>query len=279
MSEFAGNLPRKFISFCHLGFKSSAHKVPEERESENPPNVAESKEANLVEAGETSNSPAKCSSSLQDAPVGAECIGAELEDEDCDLTMAEKECVLTGSEEDVENLSALVAERLQCLGEGSVEKLIGEDCVNVEDILCGSVGIGEDGGGNRQSVCPNVFPGGDIGTDVGRCSPGKETDQILREELGRANITSTPKGIAWPIYNKRRSSVLKEPDEPVCKAVVFDVPSGTVGGVELSRGNVTDPSEGVPESFVTSGGFSTLEGIARRQADERSVGTRIGDDG
>ena len=55
--------------------------------------------------------------------------------------------------------------------------------------------------------------------------------------------------------------------------------SGTVGGVELARGNVTDPSEGVPESFVTSGGFSTLEDNARRQVDERFLGTRMGDEG
>ena len=48
--------------------------------------------------------------------------------------------------------------------------------------------------------------------------------------------------------------------------------SGTVGGVELSRGNATNTSEDVPESFVTSGGFSTLEGIAQRQADVRFVG-------
>ena len=59
-----------------------------------------------------------------------------------------------------------------------------------------------------------------------------------------------------------------------CKAVMFDVASGsgTVGGVELLRRNVTNPSEGVAESFVTSGGFSTLESIAQRQADERFVG-------
>ena len=60
MIEFVGILSRKFISFRHLGFGSNAHKVPEERESENPQNVAESKEANTVEIGETSTSPAKC---------------------------------------------------------------------------------------------------------------------------------------------------------------------------------------------------------------------------
>ena len=64
-------------------------------------------------------------------------------------------------------------------------------------------------------------------------------------------------------------------------AVVFDVAreSGTFGGIEWSRENVTDPSEGVPESFVTSGGFSTLEGFARRQAVERLVSARLGSEG
>ena len=75
--------------------------------------------------------------------------------------------------------------------------------------------------------------------------------------------------------------MLKEPDEPVYKAVVFDVTSGsgTVGGAGLSKGNDTNTSEGVPESFVTSGGFSALEGIAQRQADERFAVVRVGSEG
>ena len=58
---------------------------------------------------------------------------------------------------------------------------------------------------------------------------------------------------------------------------MFDVVSGsgTVGGVELSRGYATNTSEGVPESFVTTGGFSTLEGIAQRQADGSFVDSRM----
>ena len=62
---------------------------------------------------------------------------------------------------------------------------------------------------------------------------------------------------------------------------MFDVASGngTVGGVELSGENVTDPSEGVPESFVTSDGLSTLEGVAQGHVDERFVSCRIGSEG
>ena len=48
MSEVAGNLPCKFISFRHLGVEPSAHKLPEERESENPQNVLKGKKQKLL---------------------------------------------------------------------------------------------------------------------------------------------------------------------------------------------------------------------------------------
>ena len=84
MSEIAGNLLRKFISFCHSGVESSAHKLPAERESENPQTVVERKEANTIGIGETFTSPAESSSSLEDAPLRAECIEAEFAYEDRD---------------------------------------------------------------------------------------------------------------------------------------------------------------------------------------------------
>ena len=62
---------------------------------------------------------------------------------------------------------------------------------------------------------------------------------------------------------------------------MFDVASGsgTVGGVELSRENVTNPSEGAPENLVTSGGFSSLEDIAQRQADGSFVDSCLDGEG
>ena len=220
MSDFAGNLPQKYINFHHLGFQSSAHNVPEERESKNSQNVAGMEESNTVEIGETPTSPPKSSSSLQSVPLRAESNGAELGDEDLNLTMAERDCVLTSSDDDVEDLSAFVAARLQCLSEGSVEKLIGEECVNVKEILCGDVVVEEDGGDKRQrqSACPDVTIGGDVHFDDRRFSPDLEVDRILREDLGSANVTSTPKRAVWPIYSKSCSSVLDEQEEPRCKA-------------------------------------------------------------
>ena len=124
-SEFAGNLPRKFISSRHLGVESSAHNVPEERESENPQNVEEVVGASTVKVGETSNSPVKAMSLLQNVPKSSEVGMSEKVEKDQELTVAEKDCVLTSSVDDVEDLSAFVAERLQSLSEGSVEKFIG----------------------------------------------------------------------------------------------------------------------------------------------------------
>ena len=117
--------------------------------------------------------------------------------------MAEKDCVLTSSDDDVEDLSAFVTERLQCLSEGSVEKLTGVESVNVEEILCGDVVVKIDGGDKRQSVRPNLTIGGDVDVDDRKFSPDAEINRILREELGSANVTSYPKSAAWPINSKK----------------------------------------------------------------------------
>ena len=121
---------------------------------------------------------------------------SEEVEKDQELTVAEKDCVLTSNDDEVGDLSAFVAERLQSLSEGSVEKFIGGECVNVE-ILRGNVGVEEEGGGERHSVGQNV-PVGEKDDDR-RFSPNEETNRILREDLCNTNITSTPKRAAWPI--------------------------------------------------------------------------------
>ena len=219
---------------------------------------------------------------LQTVPVASEVERSKEVEKDRVLTIAEKDCVMTSSEEEMEDLSNFVAERLQSLGERSVEKLSGEECVNVEEILCGGVDFGEgDGGDKGQSVCPVGTSGGEFDEGDGRFSLEREVDQMLRESLSNATVTSTPKRAVWPIYSKRRSSVMEESEEVTCKAVVFDVVSGSgaAGGVGLSKEGISAPSDGVSESLVTSGGFSALEGIARLQAGEGFGGTRIGGEG
>ena len=170
MSEFAGDLPGKFISFCHLGFSSSAHNVPEERESENPQNVEEIVGTSIVEVGETSNSPANVMSVLQNVPVSSGVVESGSVLKDHELTIAEKDYVLTSSVEDMDDLIAFVDERLQFLSEQGLEQLVGDDNVNVEEMLSGNLAavscqIVESGGtvgpevdqGRTMSVCPGLM--------------------------------------------------------------------------------------------------------------------------
>ena len=199
MSEFAGNLPRKFISFRHLGFESSAHNLRKERESENPQNVEELIETSTVEVGETSNSPAKVMSVLQNVPVSSEFVESGSVQKDNELTIAEKDCVLTSSEQDMDDLNTFVNEKLQLMTEKGLEQLLGDESMNVEEILSGNLAavssqIVESGGivgpevdqGRTASVCPKLTSSADV--EGSRCevfSRGRDDlDRILREELG-----------------------------------------------------------------------------------------------
>ena len=131
MSEVAGNLPRTFISFHHLGFNSSPHKLPEKRDSENPQNVAEVDEINTVEVGETSTSPAKDMSFLQNVPMSSEIVTSGVVQKDRDLTVEEKDCVMTSSEEDMDDLNEFVNEKLQFMTEKGLQQLVGDGSVNL----------------------------------------------------------------------------------------------------------------------------------------------------
>ena len=86
---------------------------------------------------ETLNSPLKVLSILQSSPIGAEIVRAKIGNEDPDLTMAGKDCVLTSSEEKMEGLSAFVLENLQFPNEGGLGKFFEGESLNVEEKLCG----------------------------------------------------------------------------------------------------------------------------------------------
>ena len=263
--------------------------MPEERESENPQNVEEVVGTSTFEVGETSNSPVKVMSVLQNVPVSSGNVESGRVQKDHVLTVAEKDCVLTSSEEDMDDLNAFVNEKLQLMTEKGLEQLVGDESMNEEEILSGNLAavssqIVETGGivgpevdqGRTASVCPELTSSADV--EGSRCevfSRGRdELDRILREELGGSRVTSTPVKGLWPIYSKRRSSVLGGHEAPPCKSIRFGV-ADTIESVEggnLSRSCITEASGWVEGSDFTSGGLSTLEAIAKKRADERDGG-------
>ena len=114
-------------------------------------------------------------------------------------------------------------ERLQFLSEQGLEQLVGDESVNVEEVLSGNLAalssqLVESGGtvgpevdqGRATSVCPGLTSSAVV--EGSRCevfSRGRdELDRILRDKLGGSRVTSTPVKGMWPIYSERRSSVL-----------------------------------------------------------------------
>ena len=259
MSEFAGNLPCKFISFRLLGYESSAHVLFEERESTNPQNVAKVVGVDTAMTGETSNSPAKVTSVLQNVPVSSEVVTSGVVQQDRDLTVAEKDCVVTSSEEDGDDLDAFVDEKLRLMAEEGLEQFVGDENGNVEEILGGNaaavsshiveyegmVGAGGDQG-KTTFVCPVLPPSGVVEASSGGVpSQGcDEVDRMLREEMIGSRATSTPVKGLWSICSKRRNSVLAEREEPPCKSIKFGVTDTleAVEGWDLSRSGMTGMS-------------------------------------
>ena len=130
--------------------------MSEGRELGNPQNVAEIDEPNAVEVGEASNAPAKVMSVLQNVPMSSEIVTSGKVEKDDDLIIDEKDCVMTSSEEDLDDLKAFVNEKLQNMTEKCLEQHVGVESLNVEEIL----------GGNVAAVsCPNVGSEGNVGTE------------------------------------------------------------------------------------------------------------------
>ena len=113
--------------------------MPEEWQSEKPQKVAENVDVNSVVVGETSNSPAKIVSILRNSPMSSEIVTSGVLQKDHYLTIAEKDCVMTSSEEDMDDLNAFVNEKLQFMTAKCSEQLVGDGSLNIENILYGSV--------------------------------------------------------------------------------------------------------------------------------------------
>ena len=142
---------------------------------------------------ETSISSAKVMSILQNVSTLSEIVTSGVVQKDHDLTVAEKDCMMTSSEEDMYDLNTLVNGKLQLMTEKTLEQFVGDESINEEEILCGSVAavsgpnVGSVGNvgteevdcGKTTSVCPSLTPGGKMEAS------GCEVSSHEREEVDR----------------------------------------------------------------------------------------------
>ena len=87
LNEFSGILPCNIISFRHLGFKSIAQNLSDEREIENLRNVEQINGVIAVVVGETPNSPKKLCTFCKMHQWELKVLGAKIKNEDADLNM------------------------------------------------------------------------------------------------------------------------------------------------------------------------------------------------
>ena len=108
-------------------------------------------------------------------------------EKDHKLTVAEKNCVMTSSEEDMDDLNAFVNENLQFMTEKGLKQLVGDDSVNVGEILCGNVAaVTGPNVGSEKNVRTDEF---DQGSQVGTTSmcPGLTPSAILERSGCKAS--------------------------------------------------------------------------------------------
>ena len=121
MNKFAGNLPRNLINSRLLGSESTAYKLLSEREAENSQIAGQMGEVGTVMMTETTNAATTILSVLPSESITAENVKSRVDDKDCDLTVAKRDCAITSREGDAEDLSALVSEKTKFLSETGLE--------------------------------------------------------------------------------------------------------------------------------------------------------------
>ena len=135
MGEYAGDLPRKFISVPCLENESNVPKDRNTEGSENYPYLPQRSEAEIVVIEETETSPTKSLAVLQ-VRGGKETVVAERGnvDKEC-LVVSSQECLLSNSDEGSEGLEKFLRDKLESFGGEGIENIVEVDPAGVLDLL------------------------------------------------------------------------------------------------------------------------------------------------
>ena len=116
MGEYAGELPRKFISFHCLENESNVPKGHNTEETENYPDLPQRSEVEIVVIEETETSLSKSFAVLQ-VTGGRKTMIEERGNVDKEnFAVVNQECLLSSSEEGSEGLEKFLRDKLESLG-------------------------------------------------------------------------------------------------------------------------------------------------------------------
>ena len=256
MGEYAGELPRKFISFNCLENESNEPKDHNTEGIENYPDLPQRSKVEIVVIEETETSPTKNLTVLQ-VTGGEKTISEERGRVNKEsLAVGSQECLLSSSDEGSEGLEKFLRDKLESLGGDGIENIAEVDPAEMLELLDSNL-VDRDNTGSCVVTADDKFP-------------RSQVDEILRAELGGKKIGV---GSKRPLCDVE----LGVADERPSKSVAFEVDDSgeksfcdryTVVGV-LDAGQ-SFPSSSRPDD--TEYGTSELESIARRGVGSLSGG-------
>ena len=260
MDEYAGELPRKFISFHCLENESNVPKDHNTEGTENYPDLPQRSEVEIVVIEETETSPTKSLAVLQ-VTGGKETMVEERGnvDEEC-LVVGSQECLLSSSDEGSEGLEKFLRDKLESFGGEGIENIVEVDPAGVLELLDpssmdrGNAGIG------AVTVDDEI--------------PRSRVDDILRSELRRKEIGG---GSKRPLCEVDVGVADERPSKRV--AFEFDDACGRLLSESCALVGVSDVGQSFPSSCRpddTDYGTSELESIARRRVGDLSGGRVYG---
>ena len=256
MGEYAGELPRKIISFHCLENESDVPKGHNTEETENYPDLPQRSEVEIVVIEETETSPSKSLPVLQ-VTGGKKTMVEERGNVDKEsFAVVSQECLLSSTDEGSEGLEKFLRDKLESLGCDGIEDIAEVDPAGVLELLDSNL-VDRDNTGSGMVTVDNKFP-------------TSQVDEILRAELGGKKIDVGSKRSLCDVE-------LGVADERPPKSVAFEVDDSggkpfcdryTVIGV--SDAGQSFPSSSRPDD--TDYGTSELESIARRRVGSLSGG-------
>ena len=135
MGKYAGELPRKFISFHCLENESNVPKDHNTEGTENYPDLPQMSEVEIVVTEETETSPTKSLAVLQ-VTGGKETMVEERGNvnKEC-LTVGSQDCPLSSSDEGSEGLEKFLRDKLESFGGEGIENIVEVDPAGVLEWL------------------------------------------------------------------------------------------------------------------------------------------------
>ena len=251
MGEYAGMLPRKFISFHCLEKESNVLKDRNTEGTENNPDLPQRGESEIVVIEETETSPSKSLAVFQVAGAEESTVKGDKDTSEERLVISSQECLMSSSDDGSEGLEKFFRDKLDSFGGEGLDEIVEVDPAIVLELL-------DDNLVDRGCTGNNVVA-------VDEKKSRNRVDDVLRLELQEKAISSLGKR---PLCDVNVGAADERPSKSV--AFQLDNVGGRLSSGECGLVGVSDARQSFSSSsrpVETDYGTSELESIARKRVD------------